>query len=248
MRNNKYDDKKFFDKYSKMARSVYGLQGAGEWQTFKNMLPNLEDKRVLDLGCGFGWHCKYAIENKAKEVVGIDSSQRMLAQAKKINEDPSIQYINSTIEEIKTKNEYFDVVISSLALHYVEDFYKVCVKVYCTLKHGGDFVFSVEHPIFTAYGNQEWLTDESGTILHWPVDNYFYEGKRESIFLGENVTKYHKTLTTYINDLLKCGFVIKEVIEPTPPKEMLEEVDGMKDELRRPMMLLISAKKQGNTK
>lgn len=244
MRNSKYDDEKFFNKYSKMARSVYGLQGAGEWQTFKNMFPDLEDKRVLDLGCGFGWHCKYAIENKAKEVVGIDSSQRMLAQAKKINKDPSIQYINSTIEEIKVKNEYFDVVISSLALHYVEDFYKVCEKVYRTLKHDGDFVFSVEHPIFTAYGNQEWLTDESGTILHWPVDNYFYEGKRESSFLGENVTKYHKTLTTYINDLLKCGFVIKGVIEPTPPKEMLEEVDGMKDELRRPMMLLISAKKQ----
>lgn len=41
MKNNKYDDKVFFNKYSKIARSVYGLQGAGEWQTFKNMLPNL---------------------------------------------------------------------------------------------------------------------------------------------------------------------------------------------------------------
>ena len=52
MRKNKQDDKKFFDKYSKMTRSVYGLQGADEWQTFKNMFPDLEDKRVLDLGCG----------------------------------------------------------------------------------------------------------------------------------------------------------------------------------------------------
>ena len=80
--------------------------------------------------------------------------------------------------------------------------------------------------------------------MHWPVDNYFIEGKRTSNFLGEEVIKYHKTLTTYINTLLKCGFEIKEVIEPMPPKEMLEEIHGMKDELRRPMMLLISARKR----
>lgn len=80
------------------------------------------------------------------------------------------------------------------------------------------------------------------------MDNYFDEGKRESNFLGENVIKYHKTLTTYINDLLKCGFIIKEVIEPIPPKEMLDEVEGMKDELLRPMMLLVSARKASNNK
>lgn len=248
MKNNKYDDVVFFDKYSKMARSVYGLKCAGEWQTFKNMLPNLNDKRVLDLGCGFGWHCKYAIENKAKAVVGIDSSQKMITQAKKINGDKAIEYINSTIEEIELKDGDFDVIISSLALHYVEDFYKVCQKVYYALKYDGDFIFSVEHPIFTAYGNQKWYTDELERILHWPVDNYFGEGKRESNFLGEKVIKYHKTLTTYINDLLKCGFIIKEVIEPIPPKEMLDEVEGMKDELRRPMMLLVSARKASNSK
>lgn len=246
MKNNKYDDTIFFNKYSKMDRSVYGLQGAGEWQTFKSMLPKLNDKRVLDLGCGFGWHCKYAIENKAKSVIGIDSSKKMIGKAQRINGDEAIEYINSTIEEIELKNEDFDVVISSLALHYVEDFYKVCKKVYCSLRDDGEFIFSVEHPVFTAYGNQKWYTDESGRILHWPVDNYFYEGERESNFLGENVIKYHKTLTTYINTLLKCGFTIKEVIEPTPPKEMIDEVDGMKDELRRPMMLLVSARKSSN--
>lgn len=240
---NKYDDEKFFSEYSKMARSVYGLKGAGEWQTFRGMLPSLEDKRILDLGCGFGWHCKYAIENKAKEVIGVDSSEKMLAKAENINGDKAITYIKGTMEEVELENESFDVVISSLALHYVEDFYKVCEKVRNALRDNGEFIFSVEHPIFTAYGNQQWHSSESGEILHWPVDNYFYEGKRTSNFLGEDVTKYHKTLTTYINDLLKCGFEIKEVIEPMPPKEMLDEIDGMRDELRRPMMLLISVRK-----
>ncbi|GAA0070931.1 class I SAM-dependent methyltransferase [Clostridium sardiniense] len=244
MGKNKYDNQEFFDKYIKMTRSVYGLKGAGEWQEFKRMLPNLEGKKVLDLGCGFGWHCKYAIENNAKEVVGIDSSEKMLKQAKKINGDSSIEYVKDTIEDIKFKEDYFDVVISSLAFHYVENFKEVCKKVYDCLVYGGDFVFSVEHPIFTAYGSQEWYVDELGNRLHWPVDNYFNEGKRKSIFLGEEVVKYHKTITMYINTLIHCGFEIKEVTEPKPPKEMLEGNKEMQDELRRPMMLLISARKK----
>lgn len=243
MTMNKYDDEKFFHKYSKMARSVYGLKGAGEWHELKKMIPDLEGKSVLDLGCGFGWHCKYAAQHGAKEVIGIDSSEKMLAQAEKINADKNIEYRRASIEELQVNSEAFNVVISSLALHYVEDFQQVCEKVHHGLRSKGYFVFSVEHPIFSAYGNQQWYTDESGKILHWPVDNYFYEGKRESNFLGEQVTKYHRTLTSYIGTLLKCGFEIIDVVEPMPPKEMLDEIEGMKDELRRPMMLLISARK-----
>ena len=244
MQNNKYDDKKFFDEYSKMTRSVYGLKGAGEWSTLRKMLPSLEGKRVLDLGCGFGWHCKYAIENNAIEVIGVDSSERMLEQAKKINGSPAIEYIKESIENIELKEEHFDVVISSLVLHYVRNFKEVCTKVYNCITYGGEFIFSVEHPIFTSQGKQEWHYDEFGNRVHWPVDSYFNEERRESIFLGEKVTKYHKTLTTYINTLINSGFEIMEVVEPMPPKEMLQENVEMQDELRRPMMLLISAKKK----
>lgn len=244
MDTNKYDDEIFFDKYSKMARSVYGLNGAGEWHMFKKMLPDLEDKKVLDLGCGLGWHCKYAIENNAKEVLGIDSSEKMLNKAEKINGDKAIKYVKTTIEEVELKDRYFDVVISSLALHYIKDFNMVCKKVYDALVDKGEFVFSAEHPIFTAEGKQDWYYDELGNRLHWPVDNYFNEGKRISNFLGEEVTKYHKTLTTYINTLIKNGFEIVEVTEAQPAVEMLKDNKEMLDELRRPMMILISAKKK----
>ena len=55
MKENKYDDPVFFQKYSEMNRSKYGLQGAGEWQEFQKMMPDFTDKEVLDLGCG----CRY---------------------------------------------------------------------------------------------------------------------------------------------------------------------------------------------
>ena len=79
--------------------------------------------------------------------------------------------------------------------------------------------------------------------MHFPVDNYYYEGKRKAVFLGEKVIKYHRTLTTYVNSLLQNGFELRHLIEPAPPENMMD-IPGMKDEMRRPMMLIVSAVKK----
>ena len=79
MKENKYDDKLFFEKYAGMKRSVEGLDGAGEWETLKSLLPDFRGKRLLDLGCGYGWHCIYAMEQGAASATGIDISEKMLA-------------------------------------------------------------------------------------------------------------------------------------------------------------------------
>lgn len=244
MKENKYDDKSFFEQYSRMPRSVEGLKGAGEWHILKQMLPDFKDKRILDLGCGFGWHCEYAVEHGAKAVTGIDISEKMLEEARKRNNSPLIEYRQMAIEDFNFTPNSFDIVISSLAFHYLESFSNICKNVYRCLNHGGIFVFSVEHPIFTAYGNQDWFYDNEGNILHWPVDKYFNEGLRKANFLGEEVIKYHKTLTTYVNSLIQTGFEITELREPEPDAEMLKTIPGMENELRRPMMLLVSAKKK----
>lgn len=244
MKENKYDDISFFNQYKKMARSIGGLKAAGEWHELEKMMPDFIGKRVLDLGCGFGWHCRYAVEKGAESVIGIDISERMLKVAKDKTESQLIKYVQKPIEDINYDNDSFDVVISSLAFHYVESFEDVCKRINKCLSSGGDFIFSVEHPVFTAQGTQDWYHDEDGKILHWPVDRYFTEGIRKANFLGVDVMKYHKTLTTYINTLIRCGFEIREVIEPMPEESMLKDSIEMQDELRRPMMLLISAKKK----
>lgn len=243
MKENKYDDSKFFEQYSQMNRSVNGLKGAGEWHMLRRMLPDFRGKRVVDLGCGFGWHCEYAVEQGATSVVGIDLSEKMLEEAKKRNASPCIEYKCMAVEDFDFQSESFDVVISSLTFHYLESFDDICHRVHQCLSKGGIFVFSVEHPVFTAYGSQDWYYDEKGNILHWPVDRYFSEGKRTACFLGEEVVKYHKTLTTYVNSLILAGFEITTLIEAEPDKDMLD-IPGMKDELRRPMMLLVSAVKK----
>lgn len=244
MKENKYDNDKFFCQYSQMSRSVEGLKGAGEWHVLRQMLPDFKGKRVLDLGCGFGWHCQYAIEQAASFALGIDISEKMLQEACIRNQSPRIEYKCMAIEDFDFKPETFDIVISSLTFHYLESFADICTKVHRCLTQGGGFVFSVEHPVFTAEGRQDWIYDSQGNPQFWPVDHYFTEGIRKACFLGEEVTKFHKTLTTYVNGLIQAGFEITEIREPEPDRALFGKIPGMENELRRPMMLLVAAKKK----
>lgn len=243
MQENKYDDPKFFEEYSKMYRSQNGLLGAGEWHEFQKLLPYLRDNAVLDLGCGYGWHCRYVIENGAKSVIGVDLSEKMLEKANEINKLEGIEYQRNAIEGLAFRSGQFNLVISSLAFHYIKDFDALCRNIYNWLQPGGQFLFSIEHPVFTAQGNQDWIYNKDGDKLYWPVDNYFLMGARETTFLGNTVLKYHRTITSYLSSILQSGFKINACVEPEPSTEMLENFPAMGDELRRPMMLIISAEK-----
>src|SRR5690349_24514369 len=110
MKQNVYDNEQFFEKYSQMRRSVIGLEAAGEWKTLEKMLPDFQGKHVLDLGCGYGWHCQYAIEHGAKSVTGVDISDKMLAVARE-RTSKDIHYIRVPIEDARFADQSFDVVI-----------------------------------------------------------------------------------------------------------------------------------------
>ncbi len=82
MAQNIYDNDEFFAGYARLPRSVAGLDGAPEWPALRALLPDLRGCRVLDLGCGYGWFCRWAREAGAAAVLGIDVSEKMLARAR----------------------------------------------------------------------------------------------------------------------------------------------------------------------
>jgi SAM-dependent methyltransferase len=225
-----------------MPRSVGGLHHAEEWPRFRELLPDLRDKRVIDLGCGFGWHCRYARQQGAHSVLGVDLSDKMLARARELTDDPGIEYRHGAIEDIDFQAGEFDVVISSLALHYVPQLDTICQRVHACLRPGGAFVFSVEHPIFTSVAAQQWCFDPEGQRLHWPVDDYQQEGPRHTQWLADDVIKYHRrTVGSYLNSLIDSGFRIRKVEEAGLSAERVSERPDLQDERRRPMFLLIAS-------
>ena len=133
--------------------------------------------------------------------------------------------------------------ISNLALHYIEELKPVYRKIFRTLKKNGVFLLNIEHPVFTAGVNEDWIYDENGKPKYWPVDNYYYPGERATLFLGKKVKKYHHTLEQILMGLLNTGFQLAAVEEAMPDENMMD-LPGMKDEMRRPMMLLVRAEKR----
>ena len=237
-----YDDPAFFAAYAGMGRSRGGLAAAGEWHLLAPLFPEMEGRDVLDLGCGYGWHCRYAADHGARSVLGVDLSEAMIAAAKEKNPHPAITYRVAAIEGYPFPEEAYDLVVSNLALHYVEDLDEVYRGVHRALREGGVFLFNIEHPTYTAGVREEWITDAAGRVLCWPVDDYYYPGERVTDFLGFPVKKYHHTLTQILMGLIEAGFVLEAVVEGAPDPAQLD-LPGMRDEMRRPMMLLVRARK-----
>jgi ubiquinone/menaquinone biosynthesis C-methylase UbiE len=239
---NIYDNAEFFDGYSRMPRSVDGLAGAAEWPSMRALLPDLHGRRVLDLGCGFGWFCRWAREHGAVQVVGIDASENMLARARSAASDKAITYQKADLETIDLPAAAFDLVFSSLALHYVEDFSGLMAKVHRTLKQGGNLVFSIEHPVYMAGDHPEWMTDARGSRI-WPVSGYFAEGARETDWLTKGVIKQHRTMGTTLNVLLRQGFRLTHVEEWQPTAEQIEKSPESVENCERPIFLLVAARR-----
>jgi SAM-dependent methyltransferase len=240
MAQNVYDRPDFFEGYSKLGRSIHGLQGAPEWPALRAMLPDMRGLRVVDLGCGFGWFCRWAREAGASRVLGMDLSEKMLARARADTTGPAVTYEAADLEHLSLPDAGFDVAFSSLAFHYVEDAARLYRTVHHALAAGGRLVFSTEHPVYMAPTRPGWLVTEDGRKT-WPVDRYLVEGPRTTDWLSPGVVKHHRTIGTTLSLLRDAGFSIDRVQEFCPTPEQIAAEPALAEEVERPMFLLVSA-------
>ncbi|MBV6660955.1 class I SAM-dependent methyltransferase [Pseudomonas yamanorum] len=240
MTQNIYDTEVFFEGYSKMGRSVEGLAGAPEWPALQAMLPSMPGLKVVDLGCGYGWFSRWAQEQGAEQVLGLDVSQKMLARAKEMTSSSAITYGIADLEKLELPDAAFDLAYSSLAFHYIVDLKGLFARIHQALVPGGRLVFSIEHPIFMAPRQPGWLIDEQGR-KSWPVDSYQLEGPRVTNWLADGVIKQHRTVGTLLTLLIQVGFTLTHVDEWGPSEADLKARPALAEELERPMMLLVAA-------
>lgn len=212
MTQNIYDNAEFFRQYSGLRRSIGG----------------------------FGWFCRWARQHGAAHVLGIDISEKMLARAVATTDDTSIAYNRADMEHLELAPGSFDLVYSSLAFHYIVDLDRLFGEVHRSLVPGGSFIFSVEHPIYTAPAEPGWSQDDTGRKT-WPVSGYLIEGPRTTDWLAKGVIKQHRIIGTYINLLLRLGFAISHVEEWCPTDAQVTARPDLTEERERPMFLLVSA-------
>ena len=100
--------------------------------------------------------------------------------------------------------------------------------------------FTVEHPIYVAPAEPGWQTAADGRQV-WPLDGYGREGRRETNWFADGVVKYHRTLGTTLNTLIRSGFSISHVEEWRPSDAQVAAVPDYAPEVERPMFLLVRA-------
>jgi SAM-dependent methyltransferase len=245
MKQNIYDDPVFFSGYLELRKNEAGLNAAIEEPAVMSLLPDLRAMSVLDLGSGFGEFCRFARARRAAQVIGVEISARMIAEAKNRTSDSGITYIKAAIEDYPIGENAYDLVVSRLTLHYVKDYRGVVLAVFRGLREGGSFVFSVEHPICTALCHG-WHEDENRNKLFWPVDAYQKEGERRHHWFVDGVVKYHRTVETYVNTLLEAGFRLTGLLEPHAGMNIPEDRPDLAGAARRPPLLVIVARRPDN--
>jgi len=239
---NIYDDPEFLAGYVTLDRQVRGLDGAAEWPTLRSLLPDLAGRRVVDLGCGFGWFSRWANTSGAASVVGRDISTKMLERARADTTAASVEYRRSDLDHLDLAPDSADVVFSSLTLHYVRDLDRLVSTMAGSLAPGGSLVFSVEHPIYSAPTTQEFETGIHGERF-WPLDNYLLEGERVRNWFVDGVVKEHRTVATYVNTVIDAGLTIDRIIEWGPTADDVRSRPKLADDRHRPWFLLLRASK-----
>lgn len=248
MKQNVYDNKTFSVAYDKMRKDDKGRNANDlvEIPNFRKLIPNVKEKKILDLGCGYGENDNYCRDLGAKEILGIDISEHMIKIAEKNNADENIKYKVMAMEDISKIKEKFDIVISSLAFHYVKDYEKLIKDIYNLLNDNGILIFSIDHPLRIASKFEPWMKKNYTEINgKWflLVSDYNREGIREKEWNGVIVKKYHRNFSSLINGLVNSGFKIDKILEPIPDEESIKIIPKYINQYDRPYFLFIRAKK-----
>ncbi|MEI4769068.1 class I SAM-dependent methyltransferase [Psychrobacillus sp. FJAT-51614] len=235
-----YDQSEFFSSYLKRTGRKDSPNNAIEGPIIYELVGDITNKTILDLGCGDARFGKELLEKRAKYYTGIEGSKQMAASAiQQISGMSGAIHLESMESFRYSQNEY-DLVTSRFALHYVEDIQKLFNNVHNTLKENGKFVFSVQHPLTTSSFESKKAGDRRES---WIVDDYFIAGERKEPWIDEVVIKYHRTIEQYFQALVRAGFQIVDLREGEPKLEHFSSEDEFKRRQRIPVVLAFSCVK-----
>ncbi len=245
-----YDTPIFFKRYKQLRHNPISMNEVVEKPTMFAMLPALKDKKILDLGCGMGEHLAYYLAQGASKVVGLDLSELMLKQAEEMlsqqwQKGQDFALYCSPMEALDQVPESgFDLVVSSFAFHYIEDFNDLLAKISAKMTACGTLVFSQEHPIVTCYREgYRWEKNEQKQQVAYRLNYYRDEGERSRNWFQQGFKTYHRTMATILNQLIQAGFEIIQVEEPMLADQP-EWHNEFKDLQHRPPLLFVKAVKK----
>ncbi|MFC0274488.1 class I SAM-dependent methyltransferase [Metabacillus herbersteinensis] len=203
--------------------------------TILKMIETIDNKKILDAGCGEGYLSRILAQSGAS-VVAVDYSKKMLEIAEqKTSDNLKITYHHGNCENLDFLEEQsFNLIISNMVIQDLENYQEAIQEMHRLLVDGGCFIFSILHPCFVT-PESGWVKNDDGEKIHWKVDKYFYEGVYEQVFPQghkEKLLLFHRTLTSYFNAITEAGFTLEGLVEPKPSEEMLKKYPSFEEDFR----------------
>ncbi len=219
-----------------------------------DILPDLTGQLVLDAGCGEGRFAR-VMARRGASVVAVDISPRMieLAHQQEGKEPLGIEYHVADVADLSfLPAAHFGIALAYMSLIDVADYQAAVAHIARVLKPGGRFVFSISHPCFIIPGDDlGWERRVPNSFrdadkLYWKVDNYFQRTAspvRIWPTFPAQTTHYHRPLSDYAAALHDAGFLIRQLVEPTPDPKLAEQVDYWREYFRIAEFIIFDAVK-----
>jgi len=202
------------------------------------LIGDVSGLHILDLGCGTMILGSILLEAGAASFTGIDASGEMLRLAStriKPEWKARVSLVEHDLNKpfLLPRGKAYDLVTSSLAFHYLENWQHVLTSALAHLKPGGRFIFSAHHPFSDWLNHPEVGSYHGGpTLLHeeWPA------GGDKAI----NVSFYRRPLAMICKEIADAGWVIERIIEPKPTEEAKEifDLERLKRVSRKPSFII----------
>ena len=212
---SKYDEiSGLYANFAQDATNPHTILGLAT-QSLLEMITPAPHMVICDLACGEG-HLSRQLAESGASITGIDISEKLLDLTQAKNIHTSVQFMQDDAQALtQLPQNHFDLVVCNLALMDILDLRAVYKNVFRILKAGGNFIFSITHPCFQS-PQTSILTDDKGNFMARRISRYATEGLWYSTGAGlrAKVGAHHRTISTYVNELIQCGFILWQIEEP----------------------------------
>lgn len=223
-----------------------------EKPAMRSLLSSLVDKSILLVGCGTGEETLLLEEFGASDIHGIDISKTSIRLATKAY--PTHQFNVGDMHQLKFADTTFDLVYSSLAIHYSPKPLDVYEEIFRVLKPGGVLQFSVGHPMRWASASVV-IDNEPAKVMGFSLDsngrstnlygNYSKFTNHQAELPGGQVEQvWIGPPSQHFSLLQRAGFIATNFIETRPVKELQTIDKSYYDRCNRfPQFAVFAAKK-----
>lgn len=242
------------DAFNRFTTAADSFSDNIERPAIEQLVGDVKQARVLDLGCGSGTYSIWFAE-LGGQVVGLDVSETMIALARDRSRERGAQLdfrVADIREPLPFGEEEFDLVFTGTALHYVEDLEAAMKEAARVMKRDGRLVASVLHPMSTARFARAGSEEFEGPD---PWEGWYFGSPLRSIetpwlafgevsIEGRRIQCHHHTVSDYFNAIRSAGLTITQLLEPAPPAEFASKNAARYDEaMRLPVFLIFRAEK-----